>query len=64
MLKIGELSLHVGDKLRILVKNKKIILEPIKKERKKYNIDDLVKKLPKNYNPYEEFESKVGLEEW
>ena len=59
-----ELSLHVGDKLRILVKNKKIILEPIKKEREKYNIDDLVKKLPKNYNPYEEFESKVGLEEW
>ena len=59
-----ELSLHVGDKLRILVKNKKIILEPIKKEREKYNIDDLVKKLPKNYNPYEEFENKVGLEEW
>ena len=38
-----ELSLHVGDKLRILVKNKKIILEPIKKEREKYNIDDLYK---------------------
>jgi antitoxin MazE len=59
-----ELSLHVGDKLRILVKNKKIILEPIKKEREKYNIDDLVKQLPQNYKPYEEFESKVGLEEW
>ena len=59
-----ELSLHVGDKLKILVKNKKIILEPVKQEREKYNIDDLVKKLPKNYKPYEELESKVGLEEW
>ena len=59
-----ELSLHVGDKVKILVKNQKIILEPLKEERKKYNIDDLVKKLPKEYKPYEEFDSKVGLEQW
>jgi antitoxin MazE len=59
-----ELSLHVGDKVKILVKNQKIILELIKEERKKYNIDDLVKKLPKEYKPYEEFDSKVGLEQW
>jgi antitoxin MazE len=59
-----ELSLHVGDKVKILVKNQKIILEPIKEERKKYNIDDLVKKLPKEYKLYEEFDSKVGLEQW
>jgi antitoxin MazE len=59
-----ELSLHVGDKLKILIEDQKIILEPIKQEREKYNIDDLVKKLPKNYKAYEEFENKVGLEQW
>ena len=59
-----KLSLHVGDKLKILIEDQKIILEPIKQEREKYNIDDLVKKLPKNYKPYEEFDSKIGLEEW
>ena len=42
-----ELSLSVGDKLKIFVENQKIVLEPIKKERVKYNIDDLVKKFHK-----------------
>ena len=59
-----ELSLHVGDKLKILVENQKIILEPIKQEREKYNIDELVKKLPKDYKAYEEFDNTVGLEQW
>jgi antitoxin MazE len=59
-----ELSLHVGDKLKIVVENKKIILEPIKQEREKYNIDDLVKKLPKDYKAYEEFDTATGLEQW
>jgi len=59
-----ELSLSVGDKLKIFVENQKIILEPIKKERVKYNIDDLVKKIPKDYKAYEEFNDKVGLEQW
>ena len=59
-----ELSLHVGDKLKILVENQKIILEPIRHEREKYNIDDLVKKLPKDYKAHEEFDTATGLEQW
>jgi len=59
-----ELSLSVGDKLKIFIEDKKIILEPIKKERVKYNIDDLVKKIPQDYKSYEEFDNKIGNEQW
>jgi len=59
-----ELNLSVGDKLKIFVENQKIVLEPIKKDRLKYNIDDLVKKIPKDYKAYEEFDNRVGLEQW
>ncbi len=44
--------------------NDKIILEPIKKRRKKYNINELVKQIPSDYKPYEEFYNKSGIEEW
>jgi len=59
-----ELSLSVGDKLKIFIENQKIVLEPIKKERIKYNIDDLVKKIPRDYKAYEEFDGKIGNEQW
>ncbi len=61
---IRELSLSAGDKLKIFVENQKIVLEPIKKERVKYNIDDLVKKIPQDYKAYEEFDDKIGNEQW
>jgi len=61
---IRELQLSVGDKLKIFIENQKIIIEPIKKEKIKYDINDLVKKIPKDYKPYEEFNGKVGLEQW
>lgn len=58
------LNLVIGDKIKISIKNKKIILEPIKQLREKYNINDLVKKIPHTYKTYEEFDKKIGLEEW
>ena len=59
-----ELHLSVGDKMKILIENQKIVLEPIKQSRKKYDINDLVKQLPKANKTCEEFDSKIGLEEW
>ena len=59
-----ELNLSIGDKLKILVDNQRIILEPIKKQREKYDINDLVKKIPKDYKVYEEINDKTGLEQW
>ena len=59
-----ELNLNIGDEMNILIKNQKILLEPIKQSREKYNINDLVKQLPNDYKIYEEFDDKIGLEEW
>jgi antitoxin MazE len=59
-----ELSLSIGDKLKILVQDQKIILEPVKKDRVKYDINQLVSKLPKVYKATEEFNDKAGLEQW
>jgi len=61
---LKELNLSIGDKLKIFVENQKIVLEPIKEERVKYDINDLVKKIPKDYKAYEEFDDKIGLEQW
>jgi len=59
-----ELHLSIGDKVKIFIENEKIIVEPIKQLREKYDIDDLIKKLPKNYSSYEAFDNKAGKEEW
>ena len=59
-----ELQLSIGDKVKVFIENQKIVLEPIKKERKKYNINDLVKHLPQDYKVSEEFTYKMGKEEW
>ena len=59
-----ELHLSIGDKVKIFIENQKIVLEPIRQSREKYDINDLVKKLPANYKTHEAFDDKVGLEEW
>lgn len=59
-----ELHLSIGDKMRVLVENQKIILEPIKETRKKYDINELVKDIPDNYQGVEEFTTIEGKEEW
>ncbi len=57
-----ELDLNIGDKVELKTKDDMVIIKPIKK--KKLNINDLVKKIPTDYNPSEEFSDRVGLEEW
>ena len=57
-----ELDLNIGDKVELKTKDDVVIIKPIKK--KKLNINDLVKKIPTDYNPSEEFSDRVGLEEW
>ncbi|MDA3909716.1 MAG: AbrB/MazE/SpoVT family DNA-binding domain-containing protein [Sulfurimonas sp.] len=59
-----ELHLTIGDKVNIFVENNKVIVEPIAKEKIKYDINELVSKIQKDYKVQEEFTSVVGMEEW
>jgi len=59
-----DLNLSIGDKVKIFAENHKIIIEPIVQKQKKYDINDLVKKIPDDYKPVEEFKEKMGLEAW
>lgn len=59
-----ELSLSIGDKVNILVEDHKMIIEPIKEKREHYDINDLVKKIPDDYQTHEEFSTISGQEEW
>jgi len=59
-----ELHLSIGDKMKVLIENQKIVLEPLKQSREKYDIHELVKNIPSDYKVYEEFANKAGLEEW
>jgi antitoxin MazE len=60
---VNDLNLSIGDEVKITTKDNKVIIEPIKQKRK-YNIKDLVKDIPSNYRGYEEFNNKMGKEEW
>jgi antitoxin MazE len=59
-----ELHLSIGDKVKIFIENQKIIIEPMTASREKFDINDLVDEIPQNYTVHEEFDTKVGLEEW
>lgn len=58
------LSLTAGDLVDVAEENGKIILTPIK-QNNKYNINELVAKIPHDYIQNEEnFGKAKGLEEW
>ena len=59
-----KLDLSIGDKVKITTVDNRVIIEPIRDKRKKYNINDLVSKIPDNYKPHEAFHDKAGIEEW
>jgi antitoxin MazE len=58
------LHLHVGDSVNIIIEDGKAILEPIKKEIPKYDLNELISNIPKEYKTKEEFNEKIGKEEW
>jgi antitoxin MazE len=61
---VNNLHLMVGDVVNIFVENDKVIIEPIRKEKIIFDINELVSKIPKNYQTSEEIVSYVGKEEW
>lgn len=59
-----DLHLAIGDKVNIFVQDHKVIIEPIQKDKIKYDINELVSKISKDYKAKEEITLSAGLEEW
>ena len=61
---IEALNINIGDKVRLFIEKNRLVLEPIKKK-KKYNISELVEKIPDNYiKEPEHFSEPMGREIW
>ena len=62
---LEEARVSVGDDVRVFVRGRKIIIEPVEKVRGKYTLKELVAKMPKDYRVKEvEWGAPVGKEEW
>ena len=61
---VKKLHLAIGDAVNIIVENNRVIMEPVKKEKHSYDINELVSKIPPNYKASEEITSYSGKEEW
>ena len=61
---VKKLHLAIGDAVKIIVENNRVIMEPIRKEKHSYNINELVSKIPLNYKVSEEITFYTGKEEW
>lgn len=62
---LEEARVNVGDEVRVSVRGRKIIIEPVEKVRGKYDLKELVAKMPKDYRVEEvDWGTPVGKEEW
>ncbi|MDR4493870.1 MAG: AbrB/MazE/SpoVT family DNA-binding domain-containing protein [Nitrospirales bacterium] len=62
---LEEASMEVGDEVKVSVRGRKIIIEPVKKVRGRYDLKELVSRMPKNYQVEEvDWGVPVGKEEW
>ncbi|HIG56786.1 MAG TPA: transcriptional regulator/antitoxin, MazE [Candidatus Handelsmanbacteria bacterium] len=62
---LDEAQIEVGDEVEVLVQDGSIIVKPAAKVRGKYDLKELVAKMPKKYKPGEEdWGEPVGNEVW
>lgn len=61
---LGDCQIKVGEDILVTVQDGKIIIEAFDKAHGRYDIKDLVAKMPKGYNSGEEFQDTMGREVW
>lgn len=62
---LQEAQMNVGDEVRVSVQNGRIIVEPATKVRGRYDLKELVSKIPQEYQAEElDWGEPVGKEEW
>ena len=58
-------GIHVGDEVDVSVEEGRIIVEPVSKVRNRYNLKDLLSRLPKDYQQEEiDWGPPTGKEVW
>ncbi len=62
---LHDTHISIGDEVDISVQHGEIIIKPITRIRGKYNLKDLISKIPRSYRPKEEnWGRPFGKEEW
>ena len=62
---LSDAQLNIGDEVDISVKDGVMLITPAKRVRGRYNLKNLVKRIPENYQPSEiEWGDPVGKEAW
>ena len=62
---LQEVQIHVGDEVNVSVQKGRIIIEPATKVRGRYNLKELVAKMPQEYHAEEvNWGEPIGKEVW
>ncbi len=62
---LNQANILIGDELEVVSIEDRLVIKPVRKIRGKYKIEDLVAKLPPNYQVEElDWGSPVGMEVW
>ena len=62
---LQEVQIHVGDEVNVSVQKGRIIIEPVTKVRGKYDLKELVSKMPQEYRAEElDWGESIGKEAW
>lgn len=62
---LQEVQIHVGDEVNVSVQKGRIIIEPVAKVRGRYNLKELVAKMPQEYHAEEvNWGEPIGKEVW
>lgn len=62
---LNEAQMNIGDEVKVSILEGRIIVEPVTKVRGRYNLKELVSKMPESYQTMEiDWGTPVGKEIW
>ncbi len=62
---LSNLNLHTGDNVEVNIVNEKIVIELVSLKYPKYNIGELIGRMPEDYQPEEtDWGAPIGKEVW
>ena len=62
---LQEVNLEVGDNVKVSIQGRKIVIEPTETKRRRFDLRDLVRRMPKNTRLTEiDWGASAGKEAW